>query len=51
VRVANVLIDLGLPSIEDNPKLPKTAQDALAAVALILERLQGALDSDAGPWD
>jgi hypothetical protein len=39
VWVANVLIDLGLPSIEDNPKLPKTVRDALATVALILERL------------
>jgi hypothetical protein len=39
VWVANILIDLGLPSIEDNPKLPKTDQDALATVALILERL------------
>jgi hypothetical protein len=51
VRVAGVLVDWGLPPIEDIPQLPKTIQDALTAVALILERLQGALDSGTGPWD
>jgi hypothetical protein len=39
VWVADVLIDLGLPLIEDIPQLPKTVQDTLATVALILERL------------
>jgi hypothetical protein len=51
VWVADVLIDLGLPLIEDNPQLPKTVQDTLAIVALILECLQRAWDSGAGPWD
>jgi hypothetical protein len=51
MRVAGVLIDLGLPPIEDIPQLPKTVRDALTVVALVLERLQGALDSGASPWD
>jgi hypothetical protein len=37
VRVAGVLIDMGLKLIEDIPQLPKTVRDALAMVALILE--------------
>jgi hypothetical protein len=49
--VASVLIYLGLPPIEDIPQLPKIVQDALTVVALILERLQGAVDSGAGLWD
>jgi hypothetical protein len=49
--VAKVLIDLGLLPIEDIPQLPQMAWDALLAVALVVERLQEALDSDAGPWD
>jgi hypothetical protein len=51
VRVASVLIDLGLLPVEDIPQLPKTAQEVLPAVALILKCLQEALDSSAGPWD
>jgi hypothetical protein len=41
MRVVSVLIDLGLSPIEYIPQLPKT----------VLECLQGALDSSAGPWD
>jgi hypothetical protein len=37
VRVAGVLIDMGLKLIEDIPQLPKTVRDALAMVALVLE--------------
>jgi hypothetical protein len=51
MSVAGILIDLGLLPMEDIPRLPKTVQDALVAVILVLERLQGALDSGAGPWD
>jgi hypothetical protein len=51
VPVAGVLIDLGLPSIVDIPRLPKIAQDALLVVALVLKCLQEMLDSGAGPWD
>jgi hypothetical protein len=51
MQVAGILIDLGLPPIEDIPHLPKIVWDALTAVTLILECLQGALDSGAGPWD
>jgi hypothetical protein len=51
VWVADILIDLGLPPIEDIPHLPKTIWDALAMIALALECLQGALDSGASPWD
>jgi hypothetical protein len=50
-RVAKVLINLDLPSIEDIPWLPQMAQDALPVVALAVERLQEALDSSVGPWD
>jgi hypothetical protein len=49
--VADVLIDLGLQPIEDIPQISKTAQDAFPAVALVLKRLQEALDSDTSPWD
>jgi hypothetical protein len=45
VWVVGVLFDLGLPPIEDIPRLPKIAQDALLEVALVLECLQEALDS------
>jgi hypothetical protein len=51
MQVADILINLGLPPIEDIPHLPKIVWDALTAVTLILECLQGALDSGAGPWD
>jgi hypothetical protein len=51
VWVADVLIDLGLPLIEDIPQLPKTVWDALTVVTLILECLQGVLDSSADPLD
>jgi hypothetical protein len=51
VWVADVLINLGLPPIKDIPQLPKVVWDTLTMVALILERLQGALDFGAGPWD
>jgi hypothetical protein len=51
MRVANILIDLGLPPIEDIPQLPKIVRDALTTVTLILERLQRVLDSSAGQWD
>jgi hypothetical protein len=37
VRVAGVLIDMGLKLIEDIPQRPKTVRDALAMVALLLE--------------
>jgi hypothetical protein len=51
VWVTGILVDLGLPPIKDIPQLLKTAQDALPTVALVLKRLQEALDSSAGPWD
>jgi hypothetical protein len=51
VQVAGVLINLGLPPIEDIPQLPKIVWDTLVAVALILEHLQGALDSGTGLWN
>jgi hypothetical protein len=37
VRVAGVLIDMGLKLIEDIPQLPKTVRDALAMATLVLE--------------
>jgi hypothetical protein len=51
VRGAGVPIDLGLLPIDDIPQLPKTAQDALPVVALVLKRRQEALDSGASPRD
>jgi hypothetical protein len=51
IWVAGLSIHLGLPSIEDIPQLPKTAQDALPSVSLVLKRMQEALDSDTGRWD
>jgi hypothetical protein len=48
--VAKVLIYLGLPPIEDIPRLPQMAQDALPMVALVVEHLQEALDFDASTW-
>jgi predicted component of type VI protein secretion system len=49
--VAKVLIDFGLPPIENIPRLPQMAQDALPMVALVVERMQEALDSSTDPWD
>jgi hypothetical protein len=51
IQVAGVLIDMGLPPIEEISQLPKTTQDALLVVTLVLKHLQEALDSSAGPWD
>jgi hypothetical protein len=50
VRVADILINLGLLPIEGIPQLLKTTQEALPTVTLILKCLQEALDSSAGPW-
>jgi hypothetical protein len=49
--VAKVLINFGLPPIENIPRLPQMAQDALPMVALVIERMQEALDSSTDPWD
>jgi hypothetical protein len=49
--VAKVLIDLGLLPIEDMPRLPQMARDALPVVTLVVECLQEVLDFGAGPWD
>jgi hypothetical protein len=43
--VASVLINLSLLPIEDIPWLPKTAQEVLPAVTLILKLLQELWDS------
>jgi hypothetical protein len=51
MHVAGILVDLGLLSIVDIPKLPKIAREVLPEVTLILEHLQEAMTSDAGPWD
>jgi hypothetical protein len=51
MRVAGILVDLGLPPVEHIPQLLRTAQEVLPAVALILKHMQEALDSSAGPWD
>jgi hypothetical protein len=45
IRVVSVLFNLGLSPIGDIPQLLKITQDALLEVALVLERLQEALDS------
>jgi hypothetical protein len=37
--------------IQDIPQLPKSAQEVLSVVGLILECLQHALASGTGPWD
>jgi hypothetical protein len=46
--VAGLLIELGLSPVENIPQLPKTAQDALPVVTLVLKCLQEALESSAG---
>jgi hypothetical protein len=51
VQVAGVLIDLGLLPIEDIPQLPKTAEEVLPALTLMLKHLQEALDYGISPWD
>jgi hypothetical protein len=51
IWVVGLPIDLGLPSIDDIPQHPKTAQDALPTVSLVLKHMQEALDSNTGQWD
>jgi hypothetical protein len=51
MKVFDVLVDLGMLSIQDIPQLPKIVQEVLHAVDLILKRLQQVPASDAGPWD
>jgi hypothetical protein len=51
MRVAGVLIDLGLLLIEEITQLPKAAQDVLPVVAFVLKCLQEVLNSGTGPWD
>jgi hypothetical protein len=36
VGISNSLVDLGMLSIQDIPQLPKSVQEVLAAVGLIL---------------
>jgi hypothetical protein len=51
MRVASVLIDLGLLPIEQITQLSKANQDVLLVVAFVLKRLQEALNSGTGLWD
>jgi hypothetical protein len=50
MEISDALVDLGVFLIGDTPRLPKSAREVLAAVTLILERLQMEHASGAGPW-
>jgi hypothetical protein len=45
------LVDLGMLPIQGIPQLPKSVREVLPVVGLVLEHLQEALASGAGPWD
>jgi hypothetical protein len=51
VHVASIVVDLGMLPVEDIPQLPKTDEQVLSVVALILKHLQEVLDSGAIPWN
>jgi hypothetical protein len=51
MRISNILVNLGLLSIQDIPQLPKSTQEVLPVVDLILKHLQEALPSGIGLWD
>jgi Flp pilus assembly CpaE family ATPase len=51
VRISDVLVDLGMLLIQNILQLLKSAQEVLPVVDLVLQCLQEALASSAGPWD
>jgi hypothetical protein len=51
MEISNALVDEGKLPIQDIPQLPKLAQEVLAAIELILERLREEQASEADPWD
>jgi hypothetical protein len=51
MRISSILVNLGMLPIHDIPQLPKSAQEVLPAVDLVLEHLQEPLAFGAGPWD
>jgi hypothetical protein len=51
VSISNALVNLEMLPIRDIPQLPKSVQEVLAIVSLILEHLQEEHVSSASPWD
>jgi hypothetical protein len=49
--VSKVLMDLGMHPIPEIPRDPRTADDVLEVVAIILECLMEAYDSGHTPWN
>jgi hypothetical protein len=50
MEISDVMIDLGMFAIRDNPEHPKSARDDSTATSLILECLWEEHDTSAGPW-
>jgi hypothetical protein len=51
MEISDALVDLGVFPIRDIPLQPRSAQDVMTAVSLILECLREEHASSAGPWD
>jgi hypothetical protein len=51
MRISNVLVNLGQLPVQDIPQLPKSAQEVMPMVDLLLKHLQEALTSSASLWD
>jgi hypothetical protein len=49
MEISDALINVGLFSIRDIPRLPKSTQEVLVLTGLILEHLQEERASNAGP--
>jgi hypothetical protein len=50
MEISNALVDLDVFPNRDIPAQPRSTQDVLTAVSLVLERLQEEHASSAGPW-
>jgi hypothetical protein len=51
MEISNALVNEGKLPIQDIPQLLKLAQEVLAAIELILERLREEQASEADLWD
>jgi hypothetical protein len=50
MEISDALVDLGVFPIRDIPLQPRSAQDVMTVVSLILECLREEHASSAGPW-